>query len=421
MRRTAAWWLCGAALLLSPASFAQDATDQAKTFFTAGAQAYEAGQFTVAIQAFEEAYRLAPRPGILFSMAQAHRRQYYVDKNPEQLGAAVRRYREYVEKVPQGGRRADAAQALAELEPIASRTGAPAAGEGAAPAASPAKQQTRVMVSSQTKGARVSLDGARAVELTDGPLIAEVKPGKHTVKVSAEGYFDEVQEINAVEGGLVPRDVALRDRPAALKIAAPSGSDVSIDGRPMGTTPLPAPIEVPAGRHFIAVTKNGNHAHSQELELKRGETRTITADLDTTGQRVASIFFFGGGVVSAGTGVVLSLLALREQNQAEAILGKQQQGNITTQERSDYDGHVARRDGLKASAITAFAGGAALGTVGLLLFVFDRPTVTVPAAQPKSDDRPRPTGPRPGEGTMELSAAPTWAPGFAGGTVRGTF
>jgi len=277
------------------------------------------------------------------------------------------------------------------------------------------------MVSSQTKGARVSLDGARAVDLSDGPLIAEVKAGKHTVKVSADGYFDEVQELNAVEGGLVPRDVPLRERPAALKISAPTGSDVSIDGRPMGTTPLPTAIEVPAGRHFVAVTKNGNHAFSQELELKRGETRAVTADLDTTGQRVASIFFFGGGVLAAGTGVVLSLLSFREQSNAEDILAKQKQQNISLQERAEYDDHVARRDGLKASAITAFAGGAALGTVGLLLFVFDRPTVTVPAAQPKSDDRPGPTTPRPSEGTMELSAAPTWAPGFAGASVRGSF
>jgi len=102
-------------------AFAQTNVDQAKTFFTAGAQAYERGDFLGAIQAFERAYQLAPRPAILFSIAQAYRRQYYIDKKPEPLKSAVANYRKYLEQAPDGNRRADAAQALAELGPAADR------------------------------------------------------------------------------------------------------------------------------------------------------------------------------------------------------------------------------------------------------------------------------------------------------------
>ena len=42
-----------------------------------------------AIKAFDEAYRLAPRPGVTFSLAQAHRRQYGLDRKPDDLRGAL--------------------------------------------------------------------------------------------------------------------------------------------------------------------------------------------------------------------------------------------------------------------------------------------------------------------------------------------
>jgi len=97
--------LAASLLTRAPALAQEDATAQAKTLFNAGAQAYERTQYTAAIQAFEQAYKLAPRPGILFSTAQAYRRRYIVDRRPEDLSIAIARYREYLDKVPQGGRR----------------------------------------------------------------------------------------------------------------------------------------------------------------------------------------------------------------------------------------------------------------------------------------------------------------------------
>src|SRR5262249_49982115 len=69
--------------LLTAASGRADDVEQAKNYFNAGATAYAAGQFVAAAQAFDQAYKLAPRPAILFSMAQAERRQYVIDSRPE--------------------------------------------------------------------------------------------------------------------------------------------------------------------------------------------------------------------------------------------------------------------------------------------------------------------------------------------------
>ena len=54
-KRAAATALALLVLAASTAN-ADDALDQAKTYFSAGAQAYDAGRFGAAVQAFQQAY-----------------------------------------------------------------------------------------------------------------------------------------------------------------------------------------------------------------------------------------------------------------------------------------------------------------------------------------------------------------------------
>ena len=101
-----------AATALAPsAASAEEDIEQAKALYNAGAQAYAATRYRDAVQSFEAAYRKAPRPALLFSLAQAYRRLYVVEQSPEALRAAIPNYRRYG-AVPQGGRRADATEAL---------------------------------------------------------------------------------------------------------------------------------------------------------------------------------------------------------------------------------------------------------------------------------------------------------------------
>ena len=98
-RHTAAFLVSLGWLSIIGSAFAQEqgpeSVEQAKEYFRAGAQAYAVGQYQVALQAFEQAYALAPRPAVLFSMAQAERRQYFVDQKTEHLEKAIRMFREY--------------------------------------------------------------------------------------------------------------------------------------------------------------------------------------------------------------------------------------------------------------------------------------------------------------------------------------
>lgn len=413
MKRAVSIALFSLSLLGAGAATAQGSVEQAKVFFDAGATAYAKGDFRAAIQAFEEAYRLSQRPAILFSMAQAHRRQYFVDRRPDDVRRAVDLYKQYIGKVPQGGRKADAVQALSELDVTLQRLGGDAGDKGAP--AQAVKAQTRLMVTSPVKDSKVSLDGAAPVEL---PLIAEVKPGKHVIKVMAEGYFEEQREVLAVEGNLIPNDVPLRERPAKLTVKARDGAEIAVDGRPMGVTPLVAPIEVPSGRHLIAVTKNGSRAFTLEVDLSHGEEKTVVASLPVTGQRVTAFGFIGLGVAGVGVGAAAAVMTLREQALANDVLAKKKKSNITGDELASYNASLKARDDWRRVAIAGLAAGGAVAATGLLLYAFDQPVITL--SPPKLEDRPKKPVQK-DEAPVEISAVPSLAPGFLGGSFVGRF
>lgn len=404
----------GAVPLLFALAFARVASAQqgesvegAKTYFNAGAQAFAAGRFDAAVQAFEEAYRLAPRPAILFSIAQAERRQYFLDKRIDGLRRAIAHYRQYLEADAKGSRRGDAAQALSELEPVLARQ--EASGAAPPPSVEASAAQTRIMVATQTKDAEVWLDGKKAPEL---PLIEEVSPGKHHVRLGAAGYFDEERDIIAVKGSLVALDVALRERPAVLSLWVPDGADVAIDGRPQGKAPVAA-IELPPGRHLVAITKNGHEPHVEELDLSRGETRSLKTGLAVTGQRVASYWVIGGaGAVIVASGVFAGL-SLHAQSAAKNVLAAKEQANVTSADLDAYASDRDARDRYRTASIATLSGGLALGAVGVLLYAFDQPSA---GGAPRSE-RPKARPDAPAPLSSDVAATPIVGPGLVGGSL----
>jgi tetratricopeptide (TPR) repeat protein len=66
--------LLAAALCLAPLTAAADQDDEARIHYEAGEQYYVRGQYALAIREFEEAYRLAPAPALLYNIAQSYER-----------------------------------------------------------------------------------------------------------------------------------------------------------------------------------------------------------------------------------------------------------------------------------------------------------------------------------------------------------
>ena len=82
-----------------------DDVERARTFFNAGAQAYASARYAEAVRSFEQAYELAPRPQLLFSLAQAERKEFFASNDGGYVRRAVQHYKAYLEQVPSGGRR----------------------------------------------------------------------------------------------------------------------------------------------------------------------------------------------------------------------------------------------------------------------------------------------------------------------------
>ncbi|AUX42543.1 uncharacterized protein SOCE26_039760 [Sorangium cellulosum] len=393
-------------LALSPAAASADARGarptpeqvaRAENFFSAGAQAYEAGQYQVAAEAFLEAHELVPSPSLLFSAAQAYRRQYLTAPAPDALRRAIALYREYLRADPAAKRREEAVDALASLVPLEGRLGlvglpggggeGASAGEGGAVAGEggavaggggavasspgrPAAGGTRLLLSSPAEGASVSVDGQPFVP---APLVAPVAPGPHRVRVRAAGHYDEELTLVAVAGELMPQHVVLRPKPAMLQVTGTSGARITIDGQVRATVPTAAAIAVPPGAHVVEVSLAGHAPYRREIQVSHEQVVRLDADLRKTPQRIAAWAVLGVGAAGAVATGTLASFALASQSEAVDLRDKKDERSLSPDERDRYNDAVEARGRLAGAA--AVAGGVTFlaFAVGLRLYLFDEP------------------------------------------------
>lgn len=385
--------------------------ERARTFYDAGAQAYAAERWSDAVRAFETAQKIAPRASIVFSLAQAERKAYLAGSGDvRMLRSAVQHYREYLELVPKGGRRADALEAKDELEARLSRLD-PQQQTAASPAPAPEKRKPRVTVISATPGARVTFDGGAPQEL---PLVVELDPGRHSVRLFAEGFVDDVQEVSGDKGIDIPLNVPLREKPARLEVALAARGELFVDGRLVASTPVGGPIAVAPGVHVVSVSVNGKRAWSQEIAFVRDRGVRIEPRLERSDQRLASWVVLGGGAAATLVGVLTGAGALGEEARARDIEAALAKGNIDAAQLARHNDAIDKRDSLRTTSLVTLAAGGSLLAAGALLYVFDRPTIAV--VPPRPTEQPKPKAP-----SLELTASPVLAPGTWGGAVVGVF
>jgi len=351
---------------------------QAKTYYAAGRDAFDNAKYVLAIDALEQALTLAPgRVTVKFALGKAYRFQYIVDSDPAKAARAVELLRAFVDEVKEGDERQEAVRFVAELAPVADKWKAERAAANE-PAAPPPKPKTELMVVSRPSSASAQIDGGAKAST---PAVQEVAPGKHAVHVEADGFFPEDTDGVAVDGRLVAVEVALRERPGMVKVDAPSGATISIDGKPVGVAPL-APIAVAPGAHFVAVTERGHAPYTRDVKLGRGESVSVHTELHRTGQRTAAYALAAGAVLAAGIGLIATAEASSASSSANAITALTTKGNITpaqlAQQNQDVDSY---RADTTASQIL-YGGAAALLATAVVLYIADQPRVEAPQQSP---------------------------------------
>lgn len=404
-----------AAVLVSPYTAlakapTADEIDRARTFFNAGAQAYSAQRFAQAVRSFEQALELAPRPQLLFSLAQAERKEFFASSDPAMLKRAITHYKAYLEQAPAGGRQSEATDAKNELESRLARLDPALAAGVAAPATETRK--ARVTVYSATTGALTSIDGGPPQEL---PYFGELRPGKHRVRVFADGYFDRELEVSGDKPVDQPVDLPLQERPSVVSVVLDQTADFLVDGRIVATTPVSRSIEIPAGPHVLSVVANGKKPLSQEVVLPRGKAFRFEPKLEVSGQRILAYSLLGVGAASIITGGVFGVFALGQEGKAKGIEDDLASGNIEADRVDAHNKALSRRDAFRDVSIVTLSAGAALAAGGVLLYLFDRPTVNV---LPPRSVEPTPT---PRSQPIDITASPTLGPGMWGGALTAKF
>jgi tetratricopeptide (TPR) repeat protein len=370
------------AALLAGLSFARFAAAQtpedlsrSRELFRAGASAYAAGDYAAAIQALERAYELTPLPAIAFSLAQAERKQYLTSGDTPHLERAVSLFRRYLEEAPSGNRRADALDALAQLEPRLPRK--PEV-EKVAPT-----RPTRLLIVVEAPGARISLDDAPG---SPSPLIREVSAGKHRLRATAPGFLPAERDAIAVPGELIFTELRLEERPVALHVYTPNNSEVYVDGAFAGESPGVLALALPSGEHDIAVRAQGRRLGEQRVRLVRGQPLAIRISPELSVQRVVSMSLLCAAGAAAGASVVLSAFAVRSENSAENFLGARAHHTVSSAQLAAYQASVNERDRFRFAAGLGFASAAGLFVTGLFLHELDRPSAPErkASAQPQS-------------------------------------
>jgi hypothetical protein len=218
----------------------------------------------------------------------------------------------------------------------------------------------------------ITIDGNPVAPVT----AINVAPGPHAIHVEADGYFtiDRRQEVAQGEYKMI--ELTLTAKPGKLAIKTDAGAQISLDGRPAGTAPL-APLDVVAGKHLLAILRDGREPFARELVANRGAELTFDQPLVVTWKRRTASRVVLAGAITGGLFVATSLLAIVEDTRASNLHDTfTMTGNQPLDQRDAFNSDITWRDRGVAGMWTFGTLTAVLGVTAALLYYTDTPTLS---------------------------------------------
>jgi len=163
-----------------------------------------------------------------------------------------------------------------------------------------------IIVASYPAGAAVSLNGE--YQRVTPAEYKSLPPGDYLITVELAGYFTEtiptdlkdgsrreilvqLENVSSVSGQTGTLESLYRYGSIAVD-STPGGAAVSLDGIPVGRTPLTHAAlvlnNVPVGRHTIRVELAGYPPFTSTVTVVKNQVQRINADLSTSNQSVTS-------------------------------------------------------------------------------------------------------------------------------------
>jgi hypothetical protein len=148
-----------------------------------------------------------------------------------------------------------------------------------APAAAAPKGNTGTLVlSSQTEGADVFVDGSLVGKTPLKDPLA-LKPGKYTLKMTKRGFTEYIDVFTIKARKETKLDIDLLPVAGIVRITANvQPARVFVDGKFAGETPLEA--EIPAGARTVKLTKGGYKDLVKKLDVVAGQQVNLDLTLE---------------------------------------------------------------------------------------------------------------------------------------------
>ncbi len=142
----------------------------------------------------------------------------------------------------------------------------------------PAGSTGRLVLTSQTEGAEVFVDGELVGKLPlEKPVV--LKPGKYTLKITKKGFTEFIDVFTIKARRDTKLDIDLLPFAGVVRITTNvPGSRVFVDGKFVGETPLDA--ELQPGARTLKLQKGGYRDLTKTLEVVAGQTQNQDLTLE---------------------------------------------------------------------------------------------------------------------------------------------
>jgi hypothetical protein len=151
-------------------------------------------------------------------------------------------------------------------------------------------------------GAEIYVDGNKVDPKKREVAVA---PGEHFVTVTKQGYAKYEKKVTVAKDQTLPLTVELKAMGGLRFLSTPSGADVILDSKPIGTTPMVNEV-IPAGEHIVTIRLQGYYDYEEPMNVEGGEMKVVRAQLQKieTGPTEAELRRTQKGLTSYGARVL---------------------------------------------------------------------------------------------------------------------
>ncbi len=178
-----------------------------------------------------------------------------------------------------------------------------------------------ILVTTNAQGAKL-LVRDKAAGTIQGELRLRTRAGTATIEVNADGFLPFRKNVELPPGTITRIDAELipKKQDALVIVRTKPSADISIDGRPIGRTPLE--IRLSPGAHTLVAQAPGHEKERIPMTLALGDRREINLELREPPSVLSRWWFWTGAAVVVGAGVFGIYAATTERSAEPGTLGQ---------------------------------------------------------------------------------------------------